>query len=371
MSELIDSKVHHSSRRDLLASVSVAVLVACSSAAHAASDDNDRPVVWIEVGGDFDAVQQGKSIFAPVFFSHSAPDILAPMVDSQKLPQFGFASEGKITFAPEDSNWVFSARVRYGQTNGGNHLHHESAVSTKTQLFPSSNNFIGDGQTLYHGSHFILDFQAGKDVGLGMFGAGSTSLISAGVRFAQFDSNAHVSLHARPYIHNSRNAVFPSKYIFRDRNSIAYTAVVYANHSTRAIGPALSWDASVPVVRPSQQTTFNFDWGLDGSILFGRQTTRVHQQTSIYRLRLAAFSSPPTQGMRSVHPAHQTRARNVTVPNIGGFLGASLKFPNAKVSIGYRADLFFNAIDEGYDTRKSSMLGFYAPFATVSVGLGG
>jgi len=327
--------------------------------------------VWIELGGELDAIQQDKSLFAPSFFNHSAPGIVAPMVDSQKLPQFGFASDGKITFAPEDSNWAFSVSVRYGQTNGGNHLHHESAVSTKTQLFPSSNNFVGDGQTLYHGSHLVADFQAGKDVGLGMFGSGSTSLISAGVRFAQFNSNAHVTLHAKPYIHNSRNAVFPSKYIFRNRHSIDYTAVVYADRGTRAIGPALSWDASIPVVRPGEQTTFNFDWGVNASVLFGRQTTRIHQQTSVYHFNLVAFGSPPTQTARSVHPTHHTRARTVTVPNIGGFLGASLKFPNAKVSIGYRADLFFNAIDEGYDTRKSSMLGFYGPFATISIGIGG
>ncbi len=219
--------------------------------------------------------------------------------------------------------------------------------------------------------NLILDFQAGKDVGLGMFGSGSTSLISAGVRFAQFNSNAHVALHARPYIHNSRNPVFPSKYNFRNRQSIDYTAIVYANRGTRAIGPALSWDASVPVVRPDEETTFNLDWGVNASVLFGRQAVHIHQQTSVYRRHLAAFGSPPTQVTRSAHPTHHTRAKSVMVPNIGGFLGASLKFPNAKVSIGYRADLFINAVDEGYDTRKSSMLGFYGPFATVSVRLGG
>ena len=33
----------------------------------------------------------------------------------------------------------------------------------------------------------IADFQAGKDVGLGMFGNGGKSVFSAGVRFAQFN----------------------------------------------------------------------------------------------------------------------------------------------------------------------------------------
>ena len=42
-------------------------------------------------------------------------------------------------------------------------------------------------------SHDVLDFQAGKDVGLGIFGARGSSLLSVGIRIAQFTSrtNAH------------------------------------------------------------------------------------------------------------------------------------------------------------------------------------
>ena len=70
-------------------------------------------------------------------------------------------------------------------------------------------------------------------------------------------------------------------------------------------------------------------------------------------------------------PADRNRARNVTIPNIGGFAGISFKYADAKLALGYRADLFFNAMDGGIDTRKSENVGFYGPFATVSVGLGG
>ena len=65
------------------------------------------------------------------------------------------------------------------------------------------------------------------------------------------------------------------------------------------------------------------------------------------------------------------RSRFVTVPNLGGFAGASFRFSGAKVSLGYRADFFFGAMDGGIDTRKSEDIGFYGPFATISVGLGG
>jgi len=61
----------------------------------------------------------------------------------------------------------------------------------------------------------------------------------------------------------------------------------------------------------------------------------------------------------------------VIVPNIGGFAGLSLRFPNAKVSFGYRADAFFGAMDGGIDARKTYDRDFYGPFATISIGLGG
>ena len=65
------------------------------------------------------------------------------------------------------------------------------------------------------------------------------------------------------------------------------------------------------------------------------------------------------------------RSRTVVVPNVGGFAGASFNFSNAKVSLGYRADFFFGAMDGGIDTAKSENRGFYGPFAIVSVGFGG
>jgi hypothetical protein len=59
------------------------------------------------------------------------------------------------------------------------------------------------------------------------------------------------------------------------------------------------------------------------------------------------------------------------VPNIGGMAGLSLKFPNAKVSLGYRADFFFGAMDGGIDIAHKENVGFYGPFAAISIGLGG
>lgn len=56
--------------------------------------------------------------------------------------------------------------------------------------------------------------------------------------------------------------------------------------------------------------------------------------------------------------------RVVTVPNLGGFAGISYCYANAKISLGYRADFFFGAIDK----RHSETLNIGGPFATISFG---
>jgi hypothetical protein len=112
------------------------------------------------------------------------------------------------------------------------------------------------------------------------------------------------------------------------------------------------------------------DWGVNASVLFGRQKVSGHHQTvgTLFKsneLRKYHFTS---HFQRSGSP---DRMRTVVVPNLGGFAGISYAFPNAKLSLGYRADFFLGAMDGGVDTAKKENVGFYGPFASVSVGLGG
>ena len=76
--------------------------------------------------------------------------------------------------------------------------------------------------------------------------------------------------------------------------------------------------------------------------------------------------------MSTVYQTSKSTARRkgVTVPNIGGLIGASWRTPSAKLSIGYRADFFFGAIDGGIDTRETENRGFFGPFASISIRLG-
>jgi hypothetical protein len=380
MSELVNTKRGNECfRRNLLANVSAIALLGYAVGMQPASaDDGDRPVVWVELGGQFERLDNAQSVFAPPFFAVASPDLIAPMVDAQRPPTFSIGEEGKLTFQPEGSNWLISASVRYGRSNGSKHLHHETEHTTRQTAFGRSVTEVGrplfrfgDGQTEFSESHMVVDFQAGKDVGLGLLGTHATSVISAGVRFAQFTSSADVNLHARPLYRSGpfiKNQYFSLHGAYFQNN----TAVLQAKRSTEAIGPMVSWDASVPVAGSGTHRSLSFDWGVNAAILFGRQRARIHQQTtgaSLYDYPGGYY--PSRQSGYTNKPADQHRARNVTIPNLGGFAGVSFRYLNAKVKFGYRGDFFFNAMDNGIDARKSSTVGFYGPFATISFGFGG
>jgi len=147
-----------------------------------------------------------------------------------------------------------------------------------------------------------------------------------------------------------------------------------ATRSFQGVGPTVSWTGSTPLIGNRQDSELTFDWGANGALLFGRQKADVHHQ-GYGRYWPKYAIGIYTQGVHLVYASQDTdghrTARSIVVPNIGGFAGVSWRYANTKVSIGYRGDFFFNAMDVGIDERKSSNVGFYGPFATVSIGLGG
>ncbi|HSZ74171.1 MAG TPA: hypothetical protein VK779_05070 [Rhizomicrobium sp.] len=334
--------------------------------------------------------------------STPAPD-LVPLVGAQRPSPYSIGAEGKITFVPQGTDWVMSAAVRYGRSQNARHMHQQTSPDYPLRSFvgqiysPPGNPMFGDAQTEYKESHLIVDFQAGKDFGLGLFGASGKSIVSAGVRFAQFTSSSDAALHARPEYrfgqthHGSRSiyrslpyphyvkAGYHSADSFRQTNA----AFLQTKRNTHAIGPSVSWAASLPMIGTDTGASLHLDWGINAAVLFGRQRTRTHHQTTghYYSKTGAQFKYHTTphgsyvrgntvrQGSYAHGPFNRTQSHGVTIPNLGGFAGVSLQFPNAKVSLGYRADFFFNATDNGIDAREAEKLGFYGPFATVALGL--
>ncbi len=398
MSELINTSDNRATIRWKLLTGASALALTVSSVAAAYAEDADRPPIWIDLGGQAERVGATPQLFVPPFFANAPSADLAPMVKAQEPSLYSLGLDGKISFSPEDSDWVLSAAVRYGKSSAKRHKHQQTPLpylhqyeGTAVASQPGVSQF-GDGQAELTESHLVIDFQAGKDVGLGLFGAHGSSVISAGVRFANFRANSNITLNARPLneVGASHYAIFPHIYrslpaphyaTFKFKNydlfRHTYAATMQAQREARGVGPTVSWKASLPVAGNNKDMTFNFDWGVNAALLFGRQRTRERHKSSghyysqtggpflvgVIHHRSGALYAPHS-------PIPQTRTRNVTIPNVGGFAGISLKLPNAKVSLGYRADMFFGAMDGGIDARKSENRGFFGPFANISVGIG-
>jgi iron complex outermembrane receptor protein len=373
MSELMNASAERKGfRRQLLVTVSTLALLTFACRVQAADSDTDRPSLWIELGGQLEAISgQGDPFTAPFMTKYADSPAFKPIspLDAEKAPKFGIGAEGKISFEPADTNWVFSAAMRYGRANGNKQVHEQTPgikLPTTSFLYKCDGcvhtyaiDKFAETSAQSRESHAIVDFQVGKDAGLGMFGNGGTSVVNLGVRFVQFTSGSSVRIHARP------DLTFPAVYNKYFHN---YTFSAQQSRSFRGVGPALSWNASVPVAGNSRDGDITFDWGANASVLFGRQKASVQHQTTGREFVSNKY------GYKSLyhHPlsAH-IRDRSVTVPNLGGFASVSYRFADAALTLGYRGDFFFGAVDGGIDTAKRTTLGFHGPFATISVGLGG
>lgn len=358
-------------RRKLLSTVSASallILLGVASKADAASDDADRPLLWIELGGQLEQFTSTEDQFTPPFLltmPRPAVETTYP-VSVERPPRFAIGENAKLTFQPEGSDWVFSAALRYGRSSDNKFIQQMTLYPTIDFGFVVDVPFKDNYATtkVKHGEkHGTLDFQVGKDVGLGVFGRDSTSVVSLGVRFAQFKSKTSADIRERPDLHAAPNRAPPLNKAFKYYHDYHLTG--HGARSFHAVGPSLSWNASTPFAGNAKSTEFTVDWGVNAALLFGRQKAKVSHQTT-GRFSHGKYLAPSYQN----YPAPRTSARSVTIPDVGGFAGVSLKWPNAKISLGYRADFFFGAVDGGIDKRVSKTLGLNGPYASISVGLG-
>jgi len=363
MTKFMNARRH---RRQLLTTVSVAALFGSIYGADAS--DADRPPLWVELGWQYARIGGGQELFAPPFVSAVTQAGFTSPLSVQNVLGYSYGGEGMISFEPQGSDWIFSASVRYGRAHGRKSIHTQNPeVPVKVHLGSLSTTVtptivdLSNSQASNAETYAIADFQAGKDVGLGMFGHGGVSQVSFGVRYAQFHSRANSAINALPDFYVPTNL----KYALHHH---IYKAEAGSTRSFNGLGPSAAWTASLPMAGNLEDGEVSFDWGANAALLFGRQKTRTHHHTTGRYYYAKLFNKYQTHYQHS--PAPQTRSRNVTVPNIGGFAGLSLQWTNAKLSLGYRADYFFGALDGGIDTRKSTSRSFVGPFASISVGLG-
>jgi hypothetical protein len=356
-----------------------------------------RPQVWVQLGGSFNMLSDGSHPYDPTgmkFFPNGGsatpawPSVLPTPAQLQKVPQTSFNWEGALFFQPDQSDWTFEAGIRYGRSSRNKHYHKSAPITDTKNGFSFYGNYFTCDQFGGYGSiaevckhgrsqlfddsqndsgeqHTMLDFTLGKDFGLGSM----SGKLSAGVRIAQFHSQASLTMGADPH------------YNFVVNVSQKYHEIwEFSSQETRTfhgVGPEAKWDGSTPILGDAEDGQLTFDWGINAAVLFGRQSAILHHAVKHCRVdgfgSLAVCEGGTISGVEDPRipepPDDVNRSRNVTVPNLGGYVGASMRYHNSKVSLGYRADTFFNAMDGGQETHESTNRGFYGPYLNVSLGL--
>lgn len=355
MSELINTHDNRATIRwKLLTGASTVALAAYFISANMArAEDAAQPTVWIEAGGQYSLLSDDSEAYLPPFALNSQFDVAGRV--ARKLPPSEWDEDAKITLAPSDTDWIVSLGIRYGKSHrsgaGSQYTNHTGGYWSKYyQGIQSAKGASSE-------KHFIVDFQAGKDFGLGMFGHEGSSILSAGVRYAQFSSRGNLTLHS------ATNP--PSNYYI-------FNAAFRARRSFTGIGPSLSWDASADLAGNTADGKLTLDWGVNGALLFGRQRTKDHhQKTATYQKSSAKYNYYPSFRYTVYHTAQSpSRSKSVTVPALGAYAGISLRYTNAKVTFGYRYDNYFGAIDGGIDASKKEDRSFSGPYASISIGVG-
>jgi len=381
MSELIDTRANRTFIRcQLLATASALAFHVCF-ANGAMADDQDRPPVWIELGGQADLLQGTSRAFtAPFMFADPTSEVYRgnALIENQKPARLSLGLEGKITLQPTGSDWIFTAGVRYGRSHRNGHVHNQtpgrtvafytlSSHAVAATYLLSSKAFL-DSTIPSKEHHLVLDFSVGRDVGIGFLGHDGSSRVNAGIRLLDLGENSTSTIYARPDV---GVAYLAPKYVGPVATFQQYAVTAHEVRSFRGVGPSLSWNASAGLLGNQKDGELMLDWGINAALLFGRQKAKTDHSTQAQQLVPSAYNYHLQYG--ALYPSrssHRTSSRRVTVPNLGGFAGLSVKYPNVKFSLGYRADVFFNAMDTGIDARKETNLTFNGPYASFSIGLG-
>jgi hypothetical protein len=325
MSELVAARQHGNYRHLLLGGASaIALLVA--AAAPALADDQNH--FYIELGGQYGFEAGGSTEWFGVvppaggegFYSGIGPD------EFRSRSKHSWNIDGAVKFQPAGTDLIFKAGVQYGRTKS-EHKGFDFTYYTSTD---GSGYTHVTGGARHREEHVKVDFQVGKDFGLGMFGNnGGTSIFSAGIRYAQFNAHTGVNL----------NFTTSTKY--------TGTGSGVATRRFSGVGPMISWEASAPISNDG----FSLDWGAEAAVLFGRQKTYF----------AITYSDGYTEG--------GARHRNKTVPEVGGFMGLSWTCPDApaKFTLGYKVDALFNLYDGGFFTPVDTDRITHGPFVKVGI----
>ena len=134
MNELSQFRPHRSLLRTrlMMAAAAAALLAAVgtTSEAEASKGDGDQPVVWIELGGQFDQLAHSTTGWSP-------PDLTPPISNPSpppfgRAPLLGYDGWLKLSLEPSDSDWTLAFSLRYGRAKLGPKIYHDQSYVLKT-----------------------------------------------------------------------------------------------------------------------------------------------------------------------------------------------------------------------------------------------
>jgi outer membrane receptor protein involved in Fe transport len=324
-----------------------------------------------------------------------APPIAGPLAESPQNRglDWGDGREVKLTYRPGVGPWSIMGSLRYGRSNSSVPLNHAEAPSGPKQCNVLRDTKYGDffcgssspyySQTYVTGTnwsdswgsekeqHEIADFAVGRDVGLGMLG-NSHSTVSAGLRYASFESSTRATSHGVNRVLVDGWAKYPSL-------EEEYRFDLIAQREFKGFGPTLSWAAAQRLVGNEQAGHLDLDWSLTGGVLFGKQATStagLYSALSTEGLytyqRLCSLGSCPSRPVLPTLPLGVAdRSKSVSVPMIDLSLGLAYEVGRFKAGAGYRWERYFNVLDVGYDEHKDADRTIDGPYFKVAVGFGG
>ncbi|HEX6861009.1 MAG TPA: TonB-dependent receptor [Caulobacteraceae bacterium] len=322
-------------------------------------------------------------------FAGSFSQPLDPRAPQNQPLDWGDGREVRLTYRPGSGPWTIAAGYRYGRASNNTVLVHASEASGPVQcVFPSSDPFFAeyfcDPEGPYHEAnflnagtnwsdasgretqeHMIADFVVGMDVGLGMLGD-SHSSISAGLRYASFESATRTSMAGVP------DRYVPDGWAFYPVSWHQYSSAIDADRAFKGTGPTLTWDAAQRLFGSDEAGHLDLDWSITGGVLFGKQETTVTGESGGVYFYGSYLTSPPNWPLPAETPLDLApRSEDVTVPLLDVSLGLAYEVGRLKVGAGYRWERYFDALDVGFEAQKDGDLTLDGPYFKLAIGFGG
>lgn len=287
----------------MLAGASAAAIVFGGGAITSAQANGGFPATsdawWFSAEGQF-SFWDGSDLKLPEFGS------------SPFLARYGGTFGGAIGYRPAGSDWWYALRGRYGKSR---------------TVSKSFYNYDDTLDTRHREEHAVVDFEVGREVGLGSLGPNSTFSVKGGIRFAWF--NARSSL---------------------EETDFKYSYEASLRRRFIGAGPRLGFEGSLPF----DGTDISFDFSAAGAILFGKRRSRVSAETYYY---FQKYGNTYTD----------SRSRFAIVPNVEGIAGFSWHLgPGMTFMLGYRVDAYFDVLDGAFFSRKRDRI-VHGPMASFTV----